>query len=119
MLEGIGEGEMKRHNFSPMVMLLLQWIINKGWYAIIGHAERSKEEQKRMFEAGLSKCDGETIISAHQYRDAGGRYAIDIMIHDGDFNIDKKALYEEAHDYWDSIGGSARIPWDMNHWEAQ
>lgn len=96
---------MKRHEFSPLVAKLILWIVEKGWFAILGHAERSKEEQKRMYDAGLSKCDGVNKISAHQYRDARGRYAIDIFIHDGDGNINKVKLYEEAHSYWSSLGG--------------
>ena len=114
---------MKRQDFSPLVAYLIEWIVKKGWHAIIGHAERSREEQRRMFDAKLSKCDGDVKISGHQYRDAGGRYAIDIFIHDGDGNIDKSKLYEEAHDYWTYMGGDPVIVFangtkDWNHFEA-
>lgn len=110
---------MKRQDFSPLINYLLTWIIvEKKWYAILGHTERSTEEQKRMFDAKLSKCDGVNKISAHQYRDAGGRYAIDIFIHDGDGNLGKEKLYLEAHQYWQYMGGDKMIEWDANHFEA-
>ncbi len=115
---------MKRHEFSQMVSMLLAWIDSKGWYALISYAERSREEQKRLFQANKTKCDGEIKISAHQYQDAGGKYAIDIYIHDGDGNIQKKQLYLEAHQYWDMLDGipmddGPMIEWDWAHFEAQ
>ncbi len=104
---------MKRYDFSPMVGQLLTWLSTR-YYVLLGHAERSTEEQKRMFDAKLSKCDGVHDISAHQYRDAGGRYAVDIFLHTGDGNIDWPEPYMEAHVFWISIGGSP--PTTIGHW---
>lgn len=120
---------MKRHKFASMVGKLLTWIDSKGWCAIIGDANRSRYEQNRYWKIGrdekgnvigraVTSCDGLINISPHQYEDAHGRLAIDILIHDGDGNIDKDEIYTEAHAYWSSIGGDHMIPWDGNHFEV-
>lgn len=125
---------MKRHEFSPFVGQLLVWLRDQSIYALLGHAERSTEEQRRMWRIGrdelgnkvgktVTNCDGVHDISSHQYQDAGGRYAIDIFLHDGGGNIDKPEPYISAHIFWTSIGGSAptRIgSWtDWPHFEAR
>ena len=121
---------MKRHDFARMVSLLLAWIIAKGWYPLIGDANRSRYEQNRLWRVGrdqegnkvgktLTNCDGVKNVSAHQYEDAKGRYGIDILIHTGDGNVDKDEVYKEAHEYWSSLGGEPMIPWDGGHWEAK
>ena len=120
---------MKRHRFAAMVGELLMFITEQHWYGLIGDANRSKYEQNRYWKIGRDEqgnkigdtktnCDGYVIISPHQYEDAGGKYAIDILIHDGDGNIDKDELYQQAHEFWSSIGGNEMIPWDGNHFEG-
>lgn len=124
---------MKRYEFSPIVGQLLTWLKDQSIYALIGRAESSTEEQKRLWKIGrdeignkigktVTNCDGVHDISSHQYKDAGGRYAIDIFLHSGDSNIDNPELYISAHVFWISIGGAAptRIgSWtDWPHFEA-
>jgi hypothetical protein len=104
---------MPRSDFTCCVGDLIAWIRNQGWEPVLCMAERSREEQARLFALGKSKLDGVKKIGAHQYQDAGGRYAVDILI----FGNDGKMPYVEAHKYWESIGGSPVIDWDQNHFE--
>lgn len=108
---------MNRADFTYLVARLILWVVGRGWSAILGEAERSTEEQIRMYVKGLSKCDGVRKKSGHQYRDAGGRYAVDLFIHTGDGKIDNPKLYEEAHQVWSEWGGSDMITRDLNHFE--
>jgi len=109
---------MRKSDFTIMVAKLILHIAYKGWYPLLDYAKRSRFEQKRLYDLGKSKCDGTRIISAHQYEDAGGRYAVDIYIHDGDYDINNAQLYKEAHEFWSSLGGDDMIEWDMAHFEA-
>lgn len=110
---------MKRHAFTKRVARLIMWIDGSGWYPLLDYALRSTEEQQRLFEEGKSRCDGVNEISAHQYPDAGGRYAVDIYMHDGDFDIAKKRLYEQAHQFWEAMGGKPMLSWDIAHFEVE
>lgn len=120
---------MKRHKFASMVGRLLRWIDEQGWFGLIGDANRSRYEQNRYWKIGrddrgnrigktVTECDGLLNISPHQYEDAQGRYAIDILIHTGDGDINKDEVYIQAHDYWTTLGGNPMIPWDGNHFES-
>lgn len=109
---------MGKAEFTVMVGQLILWLDNEGLFPLLDYAFRSAGEQNRLYDEGKSKCDGIKNISAHQYRDAGGRYAVDIYIHDGDGDIGKREPYERAHDYWSTMGGKPMIKWDWGHFEV-
>jgi hypothetical protein len=101
-----------RTQFTIRIAKLIFWVESKGWFPILDYVLRSKEEQRRLFNLDLSKCDGEKKKSKHQTG-----HAADLYIHDGDKNIQKKALYKEAHEFWETLGGKPMIEWDQAHFE--
>jgi uncharacterized protein YcbK (DUF882 family) len=105
---------MKRTDFTVKIAELILWISHQGWYAILDYGLRSEEEQQRLFKAGKSKCDGIQKKSQHQRG-----LAEDIYIHDGDNNIEKRELYEKAHQFWETLGGEPMISWDQGHFEGR
>lgn len=109
---------MRKSDFTVSVAKLILWVEKQGWYPLLDYALRSTEEQQRMYANKLSKCDGITTFSAHQYGRMPGRYAVDLYIHDGDKNISKEDIYEKAHDYWSALGGKPMIKWDQAHFEV-
>lgn len=103
-----------RQRFTEMLAQLITEMINAGDEPILDYLLRSKEEQKRLFDAGMSKCDGIIKKSAHQF----GK-AIDIYLTKNDiiqFEWDKdKAV--KWHKRWEEIGGKPMISWDSGHFE--
>ena len=106
---------MKRVDFTKAVVLLIRRLTQDGYHPIIDYVKRSKEEQKRLFEWHLTKCDGEVKISKHQ-----NGLAVDIYLVNEITNelLDWKAVdWKGYHEYWESLGGRPVIEWDLNHWE--
>lgn len=107
-----GDGEMIRIEFTQKIVALLSKMIAAWEPVIIDYVKRSDEEQKRLFDAGLSKCDGKEKQSAHQ----SGK-AMDIY-----FIVDGKLIddgrYEKWHKVWqEKYGGKPMIEWDKCHFE--
>jgi hypothetical protein len=88
-----------------------------SYKAAIDFGKRTPEEQKRLFDLGLSKCDGVNKISGHQI----GR-AFDILLFtEGGVYVPEwpKFMIERYHDrYWETMGGKNDIEWDENHFEG-
>lgn len=111
---------MTRSDFTAKISQLLYKMIDDGEKPILDFAMRSAAEQKRLFDKGLSKCDGVKKISRHQ---AG--LAVDIyFVIDGqiDFGFVTQKAKENAgkyHDFWVSIGGQPVISWDLPHFEGK
>ena len=113
----------KRSRFTnSLALLLLQMDANKD-LPILDFVKRSKEEQKRLFEAGLSNCDGETNISKHQVGLAADIY---LLTPDQAAIIDWKTIPEKwqyYHNFWETLGGHPVLhdkdgkPWDLGHFE--
>ena len=104
---------MNRVDFTVNIVGLLKSMIDMGEHPIIDFVKRSDEEQKRLFDAGLSKCDGKVVISFHQW----GR-AMDIyFIEDGKLS-DPKQGWKYWHDLWEHWGGHPMIEWDKGHFEG-
>jgi len=83
---------------------------------ILDFVKRSTEEQKRLFDAGRSKCDGTNNISRHQVGLAADIYLLDEFGKLIDWStIPKKAAY--YHEFWETLGGNKVIPWDLGHFE--
>ena len=96
---------------------LILWIKKQGWYPYLDYALRSEEEQQRLYGLGLSKCDGITRVSRHQYGKVDG-FAVDIYISKDGIRIFEEELYVKAHKYWESLGGRPMIEWDKAHFEV-
>ena len=107
---------MKRWEFTKnLIQILFEMELN-GHKPIIDFALRSTEEQKRLFDKGLSKCDGSLKISNHQRG-----LAADIYLTDSNGNIqfdwdkDKADYY---HNRWIQLGGKPMIIGDSGHFDA-
>ena len=94
---------MNRFEFTKKITRLLSEMVQASESPMIDFVKRSDEEQKRLFDEGLSKCDGVKKISLHQ----SGK-AMDIL---GLKNI------KRWHDRWMELDGKPMIVWDQNHFE--
>ncbi len=104
---------MNRVEFAEKIVELLDWMQEVGEHPIIDFVKRSDEEQKRLFDKGLSKCDGIKIRSRHQ-----DGCAMDIyFIEDGKMT-DPKHGWESWHEHWEEKGGKPIIDWDKGHFEG-
>jgi hypothetical protein len=74
--------------------------------------KRSPEEQKRLFDLGLSKCDGVKVLSQHQFGKAADIY----FIRDGSLH-DPVQGHEHWHRVWEDFGGSPMLEWDKGHFQ--
>jgi hypothetical protein len=91
-------------------------MIEDGVDYILDYVLRSKEEQKRLFDLGLSKCDGTKILSAHQKGLAVDIYFVINGVIDFDFKSQEAKDYSKKyHDIWVSLGGKPVIEWDNCH----
>jgi len=88
----------------------------EGENPILDFAKRSDAEQKRLFDAGLSKCDGVIKESRHQRGMAVDIYFDTDMEHPGLEEPAKGWLY--WHERWERMGGSPMIVWDRGHFEG-
>ncbi len=81
----------------------------------IDYGKRSPEEQKRLFDKHLSKCDGVNKISAHQ----NGRAFDLLLFQEGVYVPDwPHDLVTRYHGLWEEWGGKKMIEWDANHYEG-
>lgn len=110
---------MNRKEFSKTLGMLLVDMILKGEEPILDWVKRSDEDQARMFEQGLSKCDGVDKRSAHQSGCAADIYFEDS--NDKDTELDPPKLgWEFWHKRWEELSyGKAKpmIEWDKSHFE--
>jgi hypothetical protein len=105
---------MDRINFTHNIAQLLVEMFAAGEQPIIDYVLRSAEEQKRLYDKGLSKCDGTNILSRHQ----SGRAADVYFIRNGKM-ADPVAGWEHWHDRWENgYGGQPMIDWDKGHFEG-
>ncbi len=106
---------MNRLEFTKAKNNLVAAMFLDNEQPIEDYLKRSNEEQKRLFEKGLSKCDGVKVRSRHQ-----DGCAIDIyfLSDDGAKLVDPKKGYEYWHKYWEQKGGKPMIEWDKGHFEG-
>jgi len=104
----------RRVEFTEALGSLLQYMINEGDTPIVDFVKRSNEEQKRLFDAGLSKCDGVVKISKHQTGEAVDVYLlVGGKLHD--WNADDR--WDKYHTFWEESGGRPVLEWDKGHFE--
>jgi len=104
---------MTRVEFTRRINNLIAAMILEGEHPVIDYVKRSPEEQKRLFDAGLSKCDGVKVISKHQI----GR-AVDIYFIENDQIVEPRKGFEFWHMDWQNRGGAPIIEWDKGHFEG-
>jgi hypothetical protein len=102
----------KRTNFTVAIAKLIILGIDYGLDLVLDWVLRDAETQRRMFDKGLSKCDGTTKRSKHQSGCAADLY----IISHGKIS-DNIQDYEWLHEQWVIMGGAPMIKWDMGHFE--
>ncbi len=109
----MGLGAVNRIDFTRQLNNLIAGMILEGEHPILDYVKRSPEEQKRLFDAGLSKCDGVNNISQHQIGVAADIY----FVEDGKL-VEPKKGFDYWHRNWEEKGGRPMIEWDKGHWEG-
>jgi len=105
-----------RQTFNISLIKLLNAMIEAGEIPLVDFVKRSGEEQHRLFDAGLSKCDGIKVRSKHQTG-----MAVDIYLTDTDGRLKDwtmNGLADKYHALWESLGGKPKISWDQGHFEV-
>lgn len=108
---------MNRVDFTRKIAALIMEMDRQGESPILDFCKRSDEEQKRLFDAGKSKCDGKITLSQHQLGKAVDIY----FLRDGKLGDPVKG-FEFWHDTWDGWCGedaSPMIAWDKGHFESR
>lgn len=107
---------MTRFEFTDNICTLIIMMIAEGEKPLIDYVKRSAEEQRRLFDQKLSKCDGEIIRSAHQDGKAMDIYFLNDK---GDAITEPKKGFAYWHKKWEEdFGGKKVIEWDQGHFEA-
>ena len=105
---------MTRVEFSYNLCQLIIEMFKEGEQPLIDFVKRSAEEQKRLYDLKLSKCDGRIIVSQHQL----GRAADIYFVKDGKL-VEPKFGHEYWHRRWaDTYKGAEMIEWDAGHYEG-
>ena len=105
---------MNRLEFTRLISALIIEMSRQEENPILDFVKRSDEEQKRLYDMGLSKCDGTNVISMHQRGKAADIY----FLEDGQLAPPKKG-YAYWHEIWKNWGGEPEISWDEGHFEAK
>ena len=115
---------MNRQEFTVKIMQLLKQMIDEGDKPVIDWALRDAYIQKHLFDLKLSKCDGITKKSAHQFGTAVDIYLTDdkgniVFDTNNPTNIEYKKRILYWHSVWDKmLGGDKMITWDSPHFEG-
>jgi hypothetical protein len=108
--------QMNRKEFTKTLGMLIVDMILKGEEPILDYVKRSDEEQARLFERELSKCDGIANVSRHQRG-----CAADIYFPDERGNLMPPKLgWKFWHKRWEDLSyGKAQpmIDQDKSHFE--
>jgi hypothetical protein len=102
----------KRTDFTAAIDKLITLGTEHGLDLVLDWALRDAETQRRMYDRGLSKCDGTTKKSRHQSGCAADLY----IISQGKIS-DNLRDYEWLHEQWVAMGGAPMLSWDMGHFE--
>lgn len=102
----------KQRRFTRMVGQLITWAYQNGYELTVGDAYR---------DARVHGDWGKKLPTSYAaaYSVHKVRLAIDLnLFRNGQF-LTSDADYAPLHDFWDSIGGSPRIPGDGNHFSLE
>jgi hypothetical protein len=84
----------KQRRFTWLVSCLIDWAYGNGYELVLGHAYRSPEEQKRLYDAGISP----TLKSKHKKC-----LAIDLNLFKDGVYLTKTEDHEPLGKYWESL----------------
>lgn len=103
---------MNRRTFTKNIAKLLTEMEEAGDMPIIDYCLRSKEEQRRLFDKGVSGCDGTIKKSAHQSGKAMDIYLVRKKSDGGiyvDYAWDDEEKKLKWHRRWEELGGKKMI----------
>ena len=107
---------MTRTEFTEKLARLILRMRTEGEDPILDYVKRSEEEQWRLFQSGLSKCDGFRKKSTYQFGRAADIYFLDPG---GSGSIGPPIKgHEYWHDVWEEMGGKDMIDWDRGYFEG-
>ena len=107
---------MTRVEFTEKLARLILRMRTERENPILDFVKRTAKEENRLYEEGLSKCDGYRIKSAYQSGRAADIYFLDP---EASGNItDSKHGYLYWHSVWEKMGGKPTIPWDQGRFEG-
>ena len=107
---------MTRRDFTKNIAILITEMVNAGDMPIADFCKRTDEEQKRMYDAGLSKCDGVVRVSKHQLGKALDIYLCRDNGNGGvivDYSWDK-GKSSKWHARWEQLGGNPLVTFHTN-----
>ena len=96
----------RQKQFPPMVAKLILFAYEQGYQLTFGDAYRDP----RVF----GNC-GEKEGYGEPYSNHKLRLAVDFNLFKNGHWLTQDSDFDFLHDYWESIGGAARIPGDGNH----
>lgn len=106
---------MTRLEFTKNICSLILEMITRGERPVLDYVKRSDDEQLRLYDLGLSKCDGTNKVSQHQRGRASDIY---FLSEDGNELVEPVFTHEYWHGVWEeSYGGQKIIEWDKSHFE--
>lgn len=106
-MESLGQ---RQRRFVRLVGQLIEFAYAQGYELTLGDGYRDP----RVF--GIA---GETRGYGHPYSNHKLRLAVDLnLFRDGRY-LNQGEAHAPLHDFWDSIGGAARIENDMNHYALE
>lgn len=106
---------MTRFEFTKNICSLIIEMIDMGERPLLDYIKRSDAEQRRLFDQGLSKCDGVNSISQHQRGRAADIY---FLSEDGSRLVRPNMGDDYWHELWvRKYDGEPMIIWDRGHFE--
>jgi hypothetical protein len=105
----------KQERFSVALAKLILWFDERGYRVRMGDVHRAKSVfgdfgEKKPGSYGAAK-------SVHKLKLAG-----DLNIFDSNGNWLKDGthhIWEDAHEYWETLGGAPAVPNDLNHFSFE
>lgn len=109
---------MNRRDFTKKIAKLLTEMVEAGDMPVIDYCLRSTEEQRRLFDKGVSGCDGTHKKSSHQFGKAMDIYLVGINSKgkpyvDYNWKDDEKA--RKWHKRWVELGGRKMVTFKNKH----
>lgn len=109
MSESLGQ---RQRRFTRMVGQLIEWAYANGYELTVGDAYRDPRSHGD-FGHKLPTSYA-AAYSVHKVR-----LAIDLNLFRNGAFLTTDEAHAPLHDYWESIGGSPRIPGDANHYSLE
>ena len=109
---------MTRRQFTENISKLILEMCEDGDEPVYNHCLRSAEEQHRLFEKGVSGCDGYKKKSRHQSGKAMDIYLVKTRKNGSvyvDYNWTDREKALKWHNRWVELGGRKMITFKNRH----